>query len=152
MRREKFFHGFVYAFSGFVAAVRQERNMRFHLCAACYVYFFSLFYDFGKVEYAVITGLVCGVLALEMLNSSLERCVERPSPDRYMTAGIVKDMAAGAVLVFCIGAAVCGVLLFGDIKVMRGILSFFIQTPLAMVCFAVSLLASAWFIFGKEDK
>ena len=132
--------------------MRQERNMRFHLCAACYVYFFSLFYDFSKTQYAVLTIVVCGVIALEMLNSSLERCVDRPSPDRYMTAGVVKDMAAGAVLVYSIGAAVCGILLFWDIKVMRDILSFFVQTPLAAVCFAVSIIASAWFIFGKEDK
>ena len=70
--------------------------MRFHLCAAFYVYLFSLFYGFGKTEYILITLMVCGVLALELVNSSLERTVERPAPDRYMTAGVVKDMAAGA--------------------------------------------------------
>ena len=70
--------------------------MRFHLCAAFYVYLFSLFYGFGKTEYILITLMVCGVLALELVNASLERTVERPAPDRYMTAGVVKDMAAGA--------------------------------------------------------
>ena len=98
--------------------------MRFHLCAAFYVYLFSLFYGFGKTEYILITLMVCGVLALELVNSSLERTVERPAPDRYMTAGVVKDMAAGAVLVFSIGCAVCAVL-FWDVAAFRRMFAFF---------------------------
>ena len=111
--KPRFVDSFLYAAQGIRTAVREERNMRFHLCAAFYVYLFSLFYGFGKTEYILITLMVCGVLALELVNSSLERTVERPAPDRYMTAGVVKDMAAGAVLVFSIGCAVCGAVLFG---------------------------------------
>ena len=103
--KPRFVDSFLYAAQGIRTAVREERNMRFHLCAAFYVYLFSLFYGFGKTEYILITLMVCGVLALELVNSSLERTVERPAPDRYMTAGVVKDMAAGAVLVFSIGCA-----------------------------------------------
>ena len=117
--KPRFVDSFLYAAQGIRTAVREERNMRFHLCAAFYVYLFSLFYGFGKTEYILITLMVCGVLALELVNSSLERTVERPAPDRYMTAGVVKDMAAGAVLVFSIGCAVCGAVLFWDVAAFR---------------------------------
>ena len=119
--------------------------MRFHLCAAFYVYLFSLFYGFGKTEYILITLMVCGVLALELVNSSLERTVERPAPDRYMTAGVVKDMAAGAVLVFSIGCAVCGAVLFWDV-------AFFAARPLLAVLLAASLAVAWQFIFGKRKE
>ena len=68
--KPRFVDSFLYAAQGIRTAVREERNMRFHLCAAFYVYLFSLFYGFGKTEYILITLMVCGVLALELVNSS----------------------------------------------------------------------------------
>ena len=105
MKKQPFLHSFRYAVQGVRTALREERNLRFHVCAAFYVYVFSLFYEFTRAEYCLITIMVGGVMALELVNSSLERAVERPVPERYMTAGAVKDMAAGAVLVFSIASA-----------------------------------------------
>ena len=48
--KPRFVDSFLYAAQGIRTAVREERNMRFHLCAAFYVYLFSLFYGFGKTE------------------------------------------------------------------------------------------------------
>ena len=150
MDKQPFYASFLYAAQGVRTALRQERNMRFHLCAAFYVYLFSLFYDFTKTEYCLLTVMVAGVLALELVNSSLERTVERPAPSRYRTAGVVKDMAAGAVLVFSIGCAVCGVLLFWDVAVFREILAFFAGHPAALVALCASLVCSWLFIFRKK--
>ena len=142
--KPRFVDSFLYAAQGIRTAVREERNMRFHLCAAFYVYLFSLFYGFGKTEYILIT--------LELVNSSLERTVERPAPDRYMTAGVVKDMAAGAVLVFSIGCAVCGAVLFWDIAAFRRMFAFFAARPLLAVLLAASLAVAWQFIFGKRKE
>ena len=142
--KPRFVDSFLYAAQGIRTAVREERNMRFHLCAAFYVYLFSLFYGFGKTEYILITLMVCGVLALELVNSSLERTVERPAPDRYMTAG--------AVLVFSIGCAVCGAVLFWDIAAFRRMFAFFAARPLLAVLLAASLAVAWQFIFGKRKE
>ena len=51
--KPRFVDSFLYAAQGIRTAVREERNMRFHLCAAFYVYLFSLFYGlsrYGRVE------------------------------------------------------------------------------------------------------
>ena len=150
--KPRFVDSFLYAAQGIRTAVREERNMRFHLCAAFYVYLFSLFYGFGKTEYILITLMVSGVLALELVTSSLERTVERPAPDRYMTAGVVKDMAAGAVLVFSIGCAVCGAVLFWDVAAFRRMFAFFAARPLLAVLLAASLAVAWQFIFGKRKE
>ncbi len=140
--------GFVYAAKGVRLAVLEERNFRFHLCAGFYVFLFSFFFSFSPLEYALLVVLVGGVLALEMLNSALERAVANPEPQRYQLAGMVKDMAAGAVLVFCISAAVCGFLLFGKWAVWQDVFAFFIARPLLLVLLALSLTGAAWFVFG----
>ena len=100
MRR--FFAGFGYAAQGFWAAVKEERNLRFHLCAGAYVLLASLFYSFSAVEYALLFLCIGGVIALELVNSAIERSVESPDPAHWRAAGGAKDMAAGAVLTFSI--------------------------------------------------
>ena len=146
-----FFRNFGYAFKGIYVTIINERNMRVHLCVAFYVYLFSLFYHFSRVEYAVLTVIVFGVLALELVNTSLERSVENPAPNRYQTAGVVKDIAAGAVLVFGIGAAVGGVFLFWDTAVFLRIFAYFKTHIPMLVLLALSLAGSWWFIFRIRD-
>lgn len=77
MRKSGFFRGFGYAWSGLVTAVREERNLRFHLVAGAFVLYFSRFYDFTRGERLLLVALICGVVALELVNSSIERAVAR---------------------------------------------------------------------------
>ena len=152
MKKQPFLHSFLYAVQGVRTALREERNLRFHVCTAFYVYVFSLFYEFTRTEYCLITMMVGGVMALELVNSSLERAVERPVPERYMTAGAVKDMAAGAVLVFSIASAVCGVLLFWDPAAFARMWHFVLRWPALAVVLAAALVLAFRFIFGKKGE
>ncbi len=155
MKSHSFAASFRYAAQGIRAALREERNLRFHLCAACYVYFFSLFYPFGRTEYLLITLMVCGVLALELVNSAVERAVDKPSPEHDRAAGAAKDMAAGAVLVFSIGCAACGLALFLDGAGLANIAAFFGRRPLALVPLAASLALAwrfIWYYGGKTQQ
>ena len=145
-----FFQSFRYAWNGLIAAVRAERNLRFHMGIAFYVYLFSLFYSFSTFEYCIITLLVGVMLALELVNSALERAVSHPSPEKYHEAGLVKDMAAAAVLVFSVAAVVCGILLFWQPAVLRHIPAWFFARPLWLLPLALSLVGWGWFIFGKR--
>ena len=150
MRR--FFAGFGYAAQGFWAAVKEERNLRFHLCAGAYVLLASLFYSFSAVEYALLFLCIGGVIALELVNSAIERSVESPDPAHWRAAGGAKDMAAGAVLVFSIGCAVCGAVLFWDVAAFRRMFAFFAARPLLAVLLAASLAVAWQFIFGKRKE
>lgn len=152
MKSHSFAQSFRYAAQGIRAALREERNLRFHLCAAGYVYLFSLFYPFGRTEYLLITLMVCGVLALELVNSAIERAVDKPDRDHDKAAGAAKDMAAGAVLVFSAGCAVCGAVLFWDVAVLRAIAAFFLRHPAAAVLLAASLAAAWRFVWQTGAK
>ncbi len=91
----KFIRGFRYAGQGIAAALQQERNLRFHVCAAAYVLAFSRFYRFTAVEYALLAVCIAGVISLELVNSAIERAVDRPDAAHWAAAGAAKDMAAG---------------------------------------------------------
>ena len=60
----RFARGFVYAYNGIRAAVQEERNFRFHLCAALYAFVAAYWAQLPAVETALIALCVAAVLAL----------------------------------------------------------------------------------------
>jgi len=108
----RFARGFVYAYNGIRAAIQEERNFRFHLCAAFYAFVAACWAEMPAVEVALIALCVAAVLALELVNSAIERAVDKPDTTHWWTAGAAKDMAAGAVLVMAIGTVIVAMCLF----------------------------------------
>lgn len=115
MRSEikRFGRGFVYAWNGIRAAVQQERNFRFHLCASCYAVVASYLAELSRVEWALIILCVSAVLGMELMNSAVERAVDKPDTTHWWSAGAAKDMAAGGVLFVALGALAVGLCLLG---------------------------------------
>lgn len=115
MRSEirRFGRGFVYAWNGIRAAVQQERNFRFHLCAAFYALVASWLAELSRVEWSLILFCIACVLGMELMNSAVERAVDKPDTTHWWSAGAAKDMAAGGVLFVALGALAVGLCLFG---------------------------------------
>ena len=65
----RFARGFVYAYNGIRAAVQEERNFRFHLCAAFYAFVAAFWAELDPVETALIALCVAAVLALTLWRS-----------------------------------------------------------------------------------
>ena len=114
MRSEikRFGRGFVYAWNGIRAAVQEERNFRFHLCAACYAVILGMLADLSCMEWALLAFCITAVLGMELMNSAVERAVDKPDTTHWWSAGAAKDMAAGAVLIVALGALAVGGCLF----------------------------------------
>ena len=108
----RFARGFVYAYNGIRAAIREERNFRFHLCAALYAFVAAYWAQLPAVETALIALCVAAVLALELVNSAIERAVDKPDTTHWWSAGAAKDMAAGAVLVMAVGTLIVALCVF----------------------------------------
>lgn len=142
---KRFGRGFVYAWNGIRAAVQEERNFRFHLCAGCYVIVFCALARLSAVEWALIALCIAAVLGMELMNSAVERAVDKPDTTHWWSAGAAKDMAAGAVLIVALGALMVG----GCLLVPRldTIWQALFEAPLVgCVCLA-ALIPAYFFIF-----
>ncbi|MCR5414976.1 MAG: diacylglycerol kinase family protein [Kiritimatiellae bacterium] len=104
---------FLHAFSGIVAAVRGERNMRIHVAAALAAIVLGAWLGLDGREWAEVVICIALVMSLECLNTAVESVVDLASPGLHPLAKKAKDCAAGAVLVAAIGAAVVGCIVFG---------------------------------------
>ncbi|HJF31332.1 MAG TPA: diacylglycerol kinase family protein [Sporosarcina psychrophila] len=109
---QKFLQSFVYAWNGICHGVEVERNVKFHLTAAFIVIVAGFMTGLSQLEWFVIIILICGMLALELMNSAVERVVDLLTTERHPLAKQAKDLAAGAVLIYAIGSAIIGLILF----------------------------------------
>ncbi len=146
-----FFKSFCYAFSGIICAVRTQRNMRFHLCAAATVLFMTRFYDFSAEQYCIIFLCIALVTGSELINTAVEASVDIASDGKYSdNAKKAKDCAAGAVLVCALFSAVCGIKLLYKPAVLAEAVYFFIQNKAAFIGGAAWLIFSFVFIFSDN--
>lgn len=147
-----FFRAFLYAGQGIAAAVKTQRNLRFHMAAAVYVTAFSFFYELKRAEYVLLMLTFSSVISAELINTAIEAAVDLCSPEQHRLAKLAKDAAAGAVLVTAVFAVIVGVLLFGDIAVIKEIFRYYgshIPALAGLIC----SLAAAWaFVFKIKNK
>lgn len=118
-KQEKFSIGkrlksFKYAGAGLWWLLRYEHNARLHLLAAAAAVGMGLYLGISRTEWIAVVLCIGGVLALEGMNSALEALADYVAPEHQPLIGRAKDLAAGAVLVFAMGAAVVGALIFLD--------------------------------------
>ncbi len=146
---------FVYAFKGLWWMVRNERNFRIHISCLGYMFFFLLRYDFFTVtrtQFAILllaSGLVIGG---EMLNTGVEKADDSVSREKMKSIAISKDVSAGAVLVFAAFAVLAGIAVLWQPEAFGKLFDYYINNPLAIVLFALSIVADLIFIFKFNKK
>ena len=90
-----------------------EKHFKIHLVAAVLCIALGFFLNISAIEWFVILICIGAVLALEMINTAIEHLVDLVEPNYNPKAGAVKDLAAGAVLVFSVISAFIGIMIFG---------------------------------------
>jgi diacylglycerol kinase (ATP) len=98
------------AIEGILWAARTQRHLRYHLLAALAVLVAALFFHVSSLEFILLVFGMVLVFFAELLNTAIEVVVDMISPEYHPLARRAKDVAAGAVLMACIGAAVMGYL------------------------------------------
>ncbi len=125
-----FLKSFKYAFDGLMYCIKNERNFRFHLCAALSSVLLSFKYDLSGTNKLVLIFTIGFVLIAEMINTSIECIVDISSPDYNPLAKIAKDVSAGAVLISALIAIVCAFVLFFEPVKFFKIVTDYIKNPL----------------------
>ena len=134
------------AFKGVWYTIKSESHMRFHMVAGFYVLLFSLFYEFSVSQTALLILLIASVMFAEIINTCLEELCNLVA-DRYEPiVKIVKDMAAGAVLVLSIASAIIAIIFYWNVPVIMQILSYFAKNIFMLVLLIISAVISVVFV------
>ena len=101
-----------HALDGIEYTINHERNFKIELYFAIIVTIMSLIFRVSLIEWTVLVLVISMVLALEMVNTALERCVDLVTKDYRELAKNAKDIAAGAVLIMSMFSVVIGIIIF----------------------------------------
>lgn len=139
---------FFYAFRGIWETIKNERNMRIHLCFAFYVVLAGLVTRISQLEWIAVLLCVGIVTALECVNTAMESLCDTVCPKRLEGIRIAKDAAAGGVLCAAIASAVVGCVVFINVGKLRLAYEFLVEQPLLSGIILLSLLPAMMFIRG----
>ena len=103
---------FRFAGSGVILFFRNEVHASMHLIAAVTVIWLAFYLQISKAEWILTIIAIVMVFAAEMFNTCIEKLCDFIHPERHPRIRIIKDLAAGAVLVVALGAAVTGFIIF----------------------------------------
>ena len=103
---------FYYAFDGIWRFFRTEHNAWLHLAATIAVAGLVIKYHVSSIEAVLLVFSIGFVWASEIFNTCIEKIMDFISTERHPQIRLIKDMAAGAVLIAAITALIIGLIVF----------------------------------------
>ena len=107
-----FISGLFHAIEGISRSWKIGRNFRIQVGCGVASLVLCVLLNVQGWEWNVVLILIGGVLALETINSSIEKLCDLITMERNPKIKTIKDLSAGAVLIFCVVALVIGCLIF----------------------------------------
>ena len=102
---------FGYAFKGIDDVISNEPNMKIHVSVAILVVIMAFLLKISMIEWIILVLLIGLVLAAEVINTTIENLVDMYTKEYNEKAKVVKDTAAGTVLILAITAAIIGLMI-----------------------------------------
>ena len=108
----KFKDSVKHAMDGIEYTMSHERNFTIEMIFAILVCFASIYFKVSTTEWAILLITIAIVLALEIMNTAIERCVDLVTKEYEELAKIAKDTSAGAVFVMSLFSVAIGICIF----------------------------------------
>lgn len=112
MKHTNFFQALQSAFSGVRSLFIESRNARIQFILFTVACVLGIYLKISKDDWLHLLFMSILVLALEAVNTSIEELADLHSKAFHPRIKILKDIAAGAVLLACLGAVIVGLTIF----------------------------------------
>src|SRR3989344_87300 len=109
---KKFIRSFKYARAGMKHIVTTQRNIRIHLVAGLFAVLAAFWLRVSTVEVAILALTISFVIVAEMVNTAIEETINLAQPGEHPLAGMIKNIAAAAVLTAAFASLIVGALIF----------------------------------------
>ena len=110
--KSKFKDSVNHAMDGINYTREHERNFRIELFMMGLVLMAGIYFNISSIEWLILLLTIALVLTLEMINTSIERCVDLVTKEYHELAKNAKDVAAGAVFIMSIFSVCIGIVIF----------------------------------------
>lgn len=113
MEKRSFFESFKIALVGMRFVINTQRNMRIHILIGILVVLLGLFFRLSYLEMAILSLTIMFVIACEVFNTAIELSLDfLNGKGHHPSVKLIKDIAAGGVLLASINAVIVGSIIF----------------------------------------
>ena len=112
MRKPPFYKSLLNSILGVVWMLKSERNFQIEILGLIVNLFLIAFLQLNATDTALILIVSFAVLSLEILNTAAEKISDIIQPEFDERIKIIKDIAAGAVVLMSFAAVCVGILVY----------------------------------------
>ena len=112
MRKPPFHKSLWNAIKGIVWMLKSEKNFQLEILALLINLFLIVYLQVNSTDTAIIIIVCFSVLSLEILNTCVEKICDMIQPEYDERIKIIKDIAAGSVVIMAMASVVVGVLIY----------------------------------------
>ncbi|PIQ89490.1 MAG: hypothetical protein COV72_03000 [Candidatus Omnitrophica bacterium CG11_big_fil_rev_8_21_14_0_20_42_13] len=113
MFKRNLLQSFKFALDGLIFVFNNERNMRLHCAIAIVVSLAAAYMKISSVQWFFLLFAIAFVLITETVNTAFELLLDYINGKKYhSTVKMLKDIAAGGVLIASVNALIVGIIIF----------------------------------------
>lgn len=103
---------FSYAYKGAIKLITTEHSIMVQFSLAILLVLAGFYFDISREEWLIQILATGMVLAVEGLNTAIEKIADFIHPEYHKTIGFIKDIAAGAVFFAASAAIIIGAIIY----------------------------------------
>jgi len=107
-----FFNAVLFALQGIKQFISRDRNGKIQLVFGATAIILGFTVSLTSFQWLLVLFCIGLVISLEMINSAIERFCDLVTTDFHPGIKVIKDVAAGAVLVASITSLIIGLIIF----------------------------------------
>ena len=111
-KNQKFLQSLKNAINGIIYVIKTGRNFKIQLFFAFLAILMGFCLKISLLEFAILMITIFLVLAMECINTAIEKIVDMYTLEYNETAKIIKDIAAGSVTLMAMLSIIIGCLIF----------------------------------------
>lgn len=101
-----------FAFKGALFLIKTEASIKIQFIIALLVTAFGFYFNISKTEWIVQFLAIGLVISIEGINTAIEKMADFIHPENHKKIGVIKDIAAGAVILASIFAIIIGFIIY----------------------------------------
>ena len=112
MKKPPFYKSLLYSIKGIFWMLKSERNFQLEVFALIINLFLIVYFKLNSTDVALILVVCFLVLIAETINTAIEKICDFVEPNFNKKIGLIKDIAAGSVILATLLSIIVGVLVY----------------------------------------
>ena len=114
MKKPPFYKSLLYSIKGIFWMLKSERNFQLEVFALIINLFLIVYFKLNSTDVALILLVCFLVLIAETINTAIEKICDFVEPNFNKKIGLIKDIAAGAVILATLLSIITGILVYSN--------------------------------------